>query len=135
MADSTESTPVEDPATDEVRNESVTTDAGFIESVFLLGLGAASATKDAVESLSKDLVERGKMSQQDATKFAQDLARRADESTKGLQDKANEGTTKAAGFAGFATKADVARIEGEIAEIKQLLMKGAPVGDSEPYIP
>ncbi len=135
MADSTESTPVEDPATDEVRNESVTTDAGFIESVFLLGLGAASATKDAVESLSKDLVERGKMSQQDATKFAQDLARRADESTKGLQDKAGEGTTKAAGFAGFATKADVARIEGEIAEIKQLLMKGAPVGDAEPYIP
>jgi polyhydroxyalkanoate synthesis regulator phasin len=135
MADSTESTPVDDPATDEVRNESVTTDAGFIESVFLLGLGAASATKDAVESLSKDLVERGKMSQQDATKFAQDLARRADESTKGLQDKANEGSSKAASFAGFATKADVARIEGEIAEIKQLLMKGAPVGDAEPYIP
>ena len=75
------------------------------------------------------------MSQQEATKFAQDLARRADESTKSLQDKAGEGTNKAASFAGFATKADVARIEGEIAEIKQLLMKGAPVGDDEPYIP
>jgi polyhydroxyalkanoate synthesis regulator phasin len=135
MADSTESTPVEDPSTEDVRKESVSTDAGFIESVFLLGLGAASATKDAVESLSKDLVERGKMSQQEATKFAQDLARRADESTKGLQDKANEGTSRAASFAGFATKADVSRIEGEIAEIKQLLLKASPVSDTEPYIP
>jgi polyhydroxyalkanoate synthesis regulator phasin len=135
MTDSTESTPVEDPGAEEVRSEKVTTDVGFIESVFLLGLGAASATRDAAESLSKDLVERGKMSQQEATKFAQDLARRADESTKKLQETASEGSNKAASFAGFATKADVARIEGEIAEIKQLLMKGSPVGDAEPYIP
>jgi polyhydroxyalkanoate synthesis regulator phasin len=135
MTDSTESTPIEDAATEETPKSASTTDAGFIESVFLLGLGAASATRTAVESLSKDLVERGKMSQQEATKFAQDLARRADESTKKLQDTASEGSNKAASFAGFATKADVARIEGEIAEIKQLLVKGSPVGDAEPYIP
>lgn len=135
MADSTESTPVDEPGTEEAPKSTSTTDAGFIESVFLLGLGAASATKSAVESLSKDLVERGKMSQQEATKFAQDLARRADESTKKLQDTASEGSNKAAGMIGFATKADVARIEGEIAEIKQLLMKASPVSDNEPYIP
>ncbi len=135
MTDSTDAMPADEPGDTDVRSEKVTTDAGFIESVFLLGLGAASATKDAVESLSKDLVERGKMSQQEATKFAQDLARRADESTKKLQDTASEGSNKAAGVIGFATKADVARIEGEIAEIKRLLLKGSPVGDAEPYIP
>ncbi len=135
MADSTESTPVEDPGTGETAKTDSTTDAGFIESVFLLGLGAASATRSGIESLSKDLVERGKMSQQEAQKFAQDLARRADESTKKLQDTASKGTSQAAGVVGFATKADISRLEGEIAEIKQLLMKGSPVGDDEPYVP
>ncbi len=135
MSDSTESTPVEDPGTEDAPKSTSTTDTGFIESVFLLGLGAASATRSAAESLSKDLVERGKISQQEATKFAQDLARRADESTKKLQDTATEGTGRAASMVGFATKADIARLEGEIAEIKQLLMKGAPVSDTEPYIP
>ncbi len=135
MTDSTEATPAEDTAAENTTTTATPTDAGFIESVFLLGLGAASATRTAVESLSKDLVERGKMSQQEATKFAQDLARRADESTKKMQETATDGTRTAAGMVGFATKADISRIEGEIAEIKQLLMKSAPVGDNEPYIP
>ena len=134
MTDSTESTPVEDPGT-ESAPESKTTDAGFIESVFLLGLGAASATRSAVESLSRDLVERGKMTQQEAAKFAQDLARRADESTKGLQDKAREGSGRAATMAGVATKDDVARIEQDIADIKEMLSRSAPIGSDEPYTP
>jgi polyhydroxyalkanoate synthesis regulator phasin len=134
MTDSTESTPIEDPDT-ESTPEGLSGDAGFIESVFLLGLGAASATRDAVESLSKDLVERGKLSQQDASKFAQDLARRADASTKGMQDKAREGSGKAAGMAGVATKDDVARIEKDIAEIKDMLSRSAPVSSDEPYTP
>ncbi len=133
MADETESTPIEEPITEETVSE--TSEAGFVESVFLLGLGAASATRDAVESLSKDLVERGKISQKDAQKFAQDLARRADESTKGLQKTATESSRKATGMIGFATKDDIRRLEDEIAEIKRLLMKSAPVGDTEPYIP
>jgi polyhydroxyalkanoate synthesis regulator phasin len=135
MTDSTESTPVDDPKAEDTAKEGLPGEAGFIESVFLLGLGAASATKDAVESLSKDLVERGKMSQQDAQTFAQDLAHRADEATKGLQGVARDQSNKAAGMVGFATKADVARIESDIAEIKTMLMRGTPVGDDEPYTP
>ena len=135
MTDSTEATAAEDTAAEDTAKATISTDAGFIESVFLLGLGAASATRSAVESLSNDLVERGKMSQQDATKFAQDLARRADESTKKLQETATDSSRTAAGMVGFATKADISRLEGELAEIKQLLMKSAPVGDNEPYIP
>lgn len=138
MTDETESTPIEDTNATDAASDATSdaaSEAGFIESVFLLGLSAASATKDAVESLSKDLVERGKMSQKDAQKLAQDLARRADATTKGLQDRASESSRKATSVIGFATKDDISRLEGEIAEIKRLLLKGEPVGDSEPFIP
>jgi polyhydroxyalkanoate synthesis regulator phasin len=103
--------------------------------VFLMGLGAATATMSAIEALTKELVKQGKVSQQEAERFARDLARRADESTKGIQGKAREQSDKAASIAGFATKSDVDRIEKDIAEIKRLLTRGAPVGDDEPYTP
>jgi len=99
------------------------TEAGLIENAFLLGLGAATATANAVQGVTKTLVDQGRMTQEQASKFGQDLARRADQQTKSIQAAATGTGQRAAGAVGFATKEDIARLEGEIDVIKDILAR------------
>lgn len=114
---------------DEVKSDSTQTpkaDAGLIEKAFLLGIGAAMMTRDKVNEFADELVQRGQMSQSDATNLASELASKADTSAASLQKTVAEDTGKAVAALGLASKKDIARLEDQILEIKALLAANRP---------
>ena len=52
----------------------------LIKKAILTGVGIAALTKDKVEELAKELIDKGKMSEQEGEKFVEEMLNRAEES-------------------------------------------------------
>lgn len=52
----------------------------LIKKAVLTGVGIAASTKDKMEELAKELIDKGKLSEQEGEKFVQDMLNRAEES-------------------------------------------------------
>ena len=93
----------------------------LIKKTFLAGVGATVVTKERVESSLKDLVERGKLSAEDANKVATQIVddgKREFEDARGKFEGALEDwRTKA----NFANKRDIAALAARIAVIEAKL--------------
>ena len=50
----------------------------ILKNVVYAGLGAAFLTKEKVEDLTKDLIEKGKMTQEEGKQFVDDLLRKSE---------------------------------------------------------
>jgi polyhydroxyalkanoate synthesis regulator phasin len=58
-----------------------------IKKAVLTGIGIASLTKDKIEDLAKDLVDKGKMSEQEGEKLVQEMLSRAEESRQTVKNQ------------------------------------------------
>jgi len=59
----------------------------IIKKSMLTGIGLALIAKDEVEDLAKELVNKGKMSENEGTKFLEDLQKRYDQTQQKLEEK------------------------------------------------
>ncbi|MBE0416400.1 MAG: hypothetical protein IBX63_01365 [Coriobacteriia bacterium] len=109
-------------------------DTGLIEKAFLMGLGAAFFAKDKAEELADELVKRGRLTREDSDSFTGRLVDQADSAAASAQKTVSEETAKVVERMGLASKADLARLESELTEIKALIASLRPVeggsGDS-----
>ena len=93
----------------------------------LTGIGLALIAKDEVEDLAKELVSKGKMSENEGTKFLEDLQRRYDETQKKLEEKVQRAVKD------FMKRADVVtgdELKGLKKEIRDLKKAISEAGDS-----
>ncbi len=95
--------------------------AGIVENAFFLGLGALEVTREQVTKFTGDLVDRGKMSQGDAKKVADDMTQMAKKQQEAVRSVVTKETDRAMKASGVATKSDVDSLREEIAELKKLL--------------
>lgn len=58
-----------------------------IKKAVLTGIGIASLTKDKIEDLAKDLIDKGKMSEQEGEKLVQEMLSRAEESRQTVKNQ------------------------------------------------
>jgi polyhydroxyalkanoate synthesis regulator phasin len=102
--------------------------AGIVENAFYLGLGALEVTREQVVKFTGDLVDRGKMSQSDAKKVADDFADMAKKQQAAMRKTVETETDRVMKASGVATKSDVDALKDEIAELKAMLAAkaGAP---------
>ena len=73
----------------------------IVKKSMLTGIGLALIAKDEVEDLAKELVNKGKMSENEGTKFLEELQKRYDETQKKLEEKVQRAVKD------FMKKADV----------------------------
>ena len=73
----------------------------IIKKSMLTGIGLALIAKDEVEDLAKELVNKGKMSENEGTKFLEDLQKRYDQTQQKLEEKVQKAVKD------FMKKADV----------------------------
>jgi polyhydroxyalkanoate synthesis regulator phasin len=99
--------------------------AGIVENAFFLGLGALEVTREQVTKFTGDLVDRGKMSQSDAKKVADDFAEMAKKQQDTMRKTVEKETDRVMKASGVATKSDVDALKEEIADLKAMLSKGA----------
>jgi polyhydroxyalkanoate synthesis regulator phasin len=87
----------------------------------------ALIAKDEVEDLVKELVNKGKMSENEGTKFLEDLQKRYDETQKKLEEKVQQAVKD------FMKKADVVtgdELKGLKKEIRDLKKAISEAGDT-----
>lgn len=105
--------------------------AGLVERAFLMGLGVMEMTRDRVSTLSKDLEERGKMSESEAKKVADRISEMASEQQESVRKTVDKESDRFLNATGVATKEDFESLRAEIAELKALIA-ARTVGGEEP---
>ena len=59
----------------------------LIKKAMFTGLGVAYMTKEKIEELSKDLIEKGKLSEKEGKEFVEELKKKSEEAKKGAQEQ------------------------------------------------
>ncbi|HEY3318488.1 MAG TPA: hypothetical protein VGK50_08715 [Coriobacteriia bacterium] len=96
----------------------------IFEKMFLLGVGAFSLTKDKVQSAVDELVERGRLSREQGHDVVSELGERGARERDQFMDFVRDAVRKALDRTDIATKADVERLETEIAVLRAEVLAG-----------
>jgi len=86
----------------------------IIEKGLLTGIGFAAMTKDKVENLAKELIEKGGLSEKEGQALIDDLLKRSEEAQKDLEARVVELVRGAMEKLEVATKKDLAQLEAKI---------------------
>jgi polyhydroxyalkanoate synthesis regulator phasin len=100
--------------------------AGLMESAFMMGIGVMETTREKMQGLSDELIERGRMSQSDAKRVADRVSEVAGAQQDTLRKTVAEETRRALESAGVPTREDFEGLRAEIAELKALLVAQRP---------
>ncbi|MCP3888806.1 MAG: hypothetical protein GY702_08005 [Desulfobulbaceae bacterium] len=107
----------------------------LIKKAALTGIGVASLTTEKIEELSKELIVKGKMSEQEGQKFLQEMIRRADESKEALKTQTENLVNSALMKVQFAKSEDIELLKKEVeklrTEIDSLKKEGVSSVDDE----
>ena len=83
----------------------------LIKKAMFTGLGVAYMTKEKLEELSKEFIEKGKLSEQEGREFAEELKKKSDEAKKSVQEQVEKIVTTTLKKMNAATKADLDELE------------------------
>lgn len=95
----------------------------FFEKTFFFGIGLASLTKEKIEKMVGEMVEKGKLSQAEGKKLVKELAARGKQEKDALSKIAQEEIKKRLDSTPLATKAEVKKLEAEVKKLKAKLAK------------
>lgn len=93
----------------------------LIKKTLLAGIGLALKTWDEVEDLAKELVEKGKMSEKDGSKFLKDLQDKYSETQKKLEDRVEKTVKELLKKADVVTSDELKAIKKEVRELKKMI--------------
>lgn len=106
----------------------------LLERMFLLGVGAFALTKEKVDDAVEDLVARGRISQEEGNDLMSEIGNRGTEQRDMVSRFMQEQFDKLLAGANIATKADVERLEADIAALRAEL-RGETVVAVEENLP
>jgi polyhydroxyalkanoate synthesis regulator phasin len=93
----------------------------IVKKSMLTGIGLALIAKDEVEDLAKELVNKGKMSENEGTKFLEDLQKRYDETQKKLEEKVQRAVKDFMKKADIVTRDELKGLKKEIRDLKKAI--------------
>ncbi len=90
----------------------------LIKKAVLTGIGVASLTKEKIEEISQEFIEKGKLSKQEGEKLVGDMLDRADESRKSLQIQIEGIVETALGKMHLVRVSDIDELKDEIERLR-----------------
>lgn len=93
----------------------------LIKKAVFTGMGAVSLTKEKIDDFSRDLINVGKLSEQEGEKLVNELRKKADESKESLRQQTELMVEAALQRMQLAKLSDVERLAGEIADLRKEL--------------
>ncbi len=96
----------------------------MLKNALYTGLGAAFLTKEKIEELRKDLIEKGKMSQDEGKQFVDDLIRKSEKAKDQLNLWINKRVEERIDQLNLATKDEIAELRRKIEELQVAINKG-----------
>ncbi len=93
----------------------------LVQKTFLTGIGLALKTKDEVEDFAKDLIKKGKMSEDEGKAFVNDLVEKYKDTRDKLESTVEQTVQLVLKKADLVTKDEMKALKKEIIEIKKAL--------------
>ena len=93
----------------------------LIKKTMLTGIGLALKTWDEVESLAKEFVEKGRMSEKEGSKFLDEIQKKYEESQKKLEARVEKSVKQFLKKIDVVTRDDLKAIRREINELKKMV--------------
>lgn len=93
----------------------------LLKKTFLTGVGVAALTKEKIEELAKDFVEKGKITEQEGKALVDDLVGRSEESRLEFQKQIEEKVQAILAKMNLAKQNEVDALKGEVAELRKAL--------------
>ena len=91
----------------------------ILKKTYLTGAGLAAKTWDEVESLSKEVIEKAKMSEKEGAKFIKDMRKRYDDTQKKTGTYVEKVVKDILKKMDIATTADIKALKKEISQLKK----------------
>jgi len=85
----------------------------------LTGIGAAILTKEKIEEIANDFVERGKLSEQEGEKIVQEMLSKTEESKRELKKQIEQMIKTALGKMQLASAKDIEEMRAEIKALRK----------------
>lgn len=93
----------------------------MMKRIMYTGVGLALNTKAEVEAWGKELIEKGKMSEQDGREFLEDLSSRYDKARSDLESRIETIVKNNLEKADVASRSEIEEIKKEIAELRKVV--------------
>lgn len=93
----------------------------MLKNVLYAGIGAAFLTKEKIEELKGDLIEKGKLSQEEGKQFVDDLLRKSEKAKDQLELWINKRVEDRVNQLNLATKDEIAELRRKIEELQVAL--------------
>lgn len=97
----------------------------MFKNVMYAGIGAAFLTKEKIEELKGDLIEKGRISQEEGKQFVDDLLRKSEKAKDQLDLWINKRVEDRVKQLNLATKDEVAELQRKIEELQVAINRGA----------
>nr|WP_320011729.1 hypothetical protein [uncultured Desulfobulbus sp.] len=97
----------------------------MLRNVVYAGIGAAFLTKEKVEDLSSELIEKGKMSKEEGKQFVDELVEKSEKAKDQLDLWINKQVEDRINQLNLVTKDEVAELKRKIDELQVAMNKGA----------
>ncbi len=95
----------------------------MLKNVLYTGLGAAFLTKEKIEDVRKELIEKGKMSQEEGKQFVDEVLRKSEKVKDQLDLWINTRVEERINQLNLATKDEIAELRRKIEELQVALNK------------
>jgi len=96
----------------------------LLKNVVYAGIGAAFLTKEKIEELKGDLIEKGKISQEEGKQFVDDLLRKSEKAKDQLDLWINKRVEDRVQQLNLATKDEIAELQRKIEELQVVINRG-----------
>lgn len=93
----------------------------LIKKAMFTGIGMLSLSKDKVEEIARDFMDKGKLSEKEGERLVDDLLKKSEESRQELKKQIEEQVQALLEKMDLASKKDLAAIRTEIDDIKSKL--------------
>ncbi len=91
----------------------------FMKKAMMIGIGIAMKTQSEIEEMTKDFVDKTKMSEDEGKKFIDDMVKKYEEAKKDMEKKIRDGVAEYMTKADIASKKELEELKKEVEELKK----------------
>jgi len=95
----------------------------LLKRTLLAGIGAAALTREKIDGLVDELVEKGEIASKEGPKLVKELLQESQKAKKELEERVEEATQKALKKLRLATRAEIEELEAKVEELKKKVGK------------
>ena len=90
----------------------------LLKKATLMGIGITSMTKDKIEELAKEIVEEGKLSEEEGKKLVEGLLKQSDEARKDFESRGEKLVKSTLEKLDIPSRAEMAKLEARVKKLE-----------------